>query len=62
MVAVETATPRSSSKSSQCSSKVRSGLRDTWAGSPSSKAARFGAAGPGIGLGSTPPVSRRSLR
>jgi hypothetical protein len=50
------------SKSSQCPSKVRSGLRETWAGSPSSSGARLRAEGPGIGLSSTPPVSRRSLR
>src|SRR5215207_8447174 len=62
MVAVETAMPLCSSKSSQCSARVRSGLRRTWAGSLCSSAPRLRAGGPGTGLDSTSPVSRRSRR
>ena len=61
MVAVEMPMPCSSSKSSQCSERVRSGLRPTWVGSLSSKAARLRAGGAGIGLASTSPVWRRNL-
>ena len=61
IVAVETLTPRSSSNSSQCSAKVRSGLAPAWAGSAASSAAPFRAGGPGTGLGSTTPVSLPSL-
>ena len=57
----ETARPCSSSKSSRCSSSVRSGLRKTWAGRAASSARPLCAGGPEGGLASTPPVSRRSL-
>ena len=59
--AVETPTPSASSKSSQCSASVRSGLALAWAGSDAPKAAPLRAGAPGTGLASTAPVSRRSL-
>ena len=59
IVAVETRTPADSSKSSQCSASVRSGLARTWAGSVASSAAPLRAGGPGTGLGSTSPVCWR---
>lgn len=62
IVAVETLIPCASSKSSQCSSSVRSGLASAWAGSAATSAAPFLAGGPGTGLGSTSPLSLRSLR
>jgi hypothetical protein len=59
IVAVDTLTPRSSSKASQCSSSVRSGLLRRWPGNHSWSIAPLVAGGPGMGLGSTSPVSLR---
>jgi hypothetical protein len=47
----ESARPCSSSKSSRCSSSVRSGLRETWAGRAASSARPLCAGGPEGGLG-----------
>jgi hypothetical protein len=57
--AVEAFTPNSSSKTSQCSSRVRSGLLRRWLGSHSLGIPPLMAGGPGMGLGSTSPVSLR---
>ena len=62
IVEVDTLTPWTSSNSSQCSARVRSGFARAWAGSAASSAAPLRAGGPGTGLGSTSPVLRRSLR
>jgi hypothetical protein len=58
IVALETFTPRSSSKASQCSSRVSSGLRSSWEGSHPESISPFLAGGPGMGRGSTSPCSR----
>ena len=58
IVALETFTPKASSKASQCSSRVRSGLRSSWEGSHSESKAPFTAGGPGMGRGWTSPDSR----
>src|SRR5215204_7664992 len=64
MVEVETSSPNSSSKASRCSSRVRSSFASRCFGSHSLSSVPFLEGLPGIGLGSTPPVSRRlrSLR
>src|SRR5215213_9132360 len=59
MVEVETLCPNSSSKASLCSSRVRSSLASRCLGSHSLSIAPFLEGLPGIGLGSTSPVSRR---
>jgi hypothetical protein len=59
IVAVDTVIPSSSSKASQCSSRVRSGLLRRWPANHSSSIPPLMAGGPGMGLGSTLPVSRR---
>jgi hypothetical protein len=46
---------------SQCSLRLRSGLFFSWVGNHSSSSPPFLAGGPGIGLGSTPPLSLRRL-
>jgi hypothetical protein len=61
MVAVETLTPEASSNASQCSSSVRSGSLSSWPGNHPSSRAPFLAGGPGMGEGSTSPVSLRRL-
>src|SRR3712207_2847721 len=58
-VEVETVCPNSSSKASLCSSRVRSSLASSCFGSHSLSIAPFLEGLPGIGLGSTSPVSRR---
>jgi hypothetical protein len=60
-VEVETASPSSSSNASRCSWSVRSWLASNCWGSHRSSIAPFLAGLPGIGLGSTSPVSRRLL-
>ena len=60
-VEAETTTPVSSSKASRCSSRVRSLFSCSWEGNHSSSAAPLRRGRPGIGLGSTSPVSRRLL-
>jgi hypothetical protein len=60
-VEVETASPNSSSKASRCSSSVRSWLVSSWLGSHRRSIVPFQEGLPGIGLGSTSPVSRRLL-
>lgn len=62
IVVVETARPCASSKSWQCSVSVRSGLARSWEGKRSFSASHLRAGGPGIGRGSTSPISRRILR
>ena len=57
MVEVETPSPNSSSKAWRCSSKVRSSLAFRCSGSHSFSIAPFLAGLPGIGSGSTSPVS-----
>ena len=59
IVAVDTVIPSSSSKASQCSSRVRSGLLRRWPANHSSSIPPLMAGGLGMGLGSTLPVSRR---
>src|SRR5215210_4553785 len=61
IVAVDTSTPESPSKHSQCSASVRSGLFSSWFGNHCSSIAPFLAGGPGMGLGSTSPLSLRLL-
>src|SRR5215218_1130567 len=61
MVEVETPSPNSSSKASQCSSRVRSSLASRCSGSHSLSIVPFLAGLPGIGSGSTSPVSLRLL-
>src|SRR5829696_2571286 len=58
-VEVETVCPNSSSKASQCSSRVRSSLASSCFGSHSLSIVPLLGGLPGIGLGSTSPVSRR---
>ena len=60
-VEVETTTPVSSSKASRCSWRVRSLLSCSWEGNHCWSAAPLRRGRPGIGLGSTSPVSRRLL-
>jgi len=60
-VAVETLTPESCSKASQCSASVRSGLFSSWSGNHRSSSAPFLAGGPGLGLSSPSPLSLRRL-
>ncbi len=60
-VEIDAATPRASSNASRCSSRVRSGFAPRWDGSHSSRTAPLSGGRPGIGLGSTSPVSRRRL-
>ena len=60
-VEVETASPISSSKASQCSSSVRSWLASNCLGSHPRSISPFLEGLPGIALGSTSPVSRRRL-
>src|ERR671912_2536408 len=60
-VEVETSSPNSSSNASRCSSKVRSSLASRCFGSHSLSIAPFLGGLPGIGCGSTSPVSRRLL-
>jgi hypothetical protein len=60
-VEVETLCPNSSSNASPCSSRVRSSFASRWWGSYSLSRAPFLGGLPGIGLGSTSPVSRRLL-
>ena len=57
MVEVETPSPKSSSKASRCSSKVRSSLAFRCSDSHPFSIAPFLAGLPGIGSGSTSPVS-----
>lgn len=57
IVALETFTPKPSSKASQCSSRVRSGLLSSWEGSHWASSSPFTAGGPGMGRGSTSPLS-----
>src|SRR5215204_261157 len=59
MVDVETLCPNSSSKASRCSSRVRSSLASRCSGSHSRSIAPFLEGLPGMGSGSTSPVSRR---
>ena len=59
MVAVDTFTPYSSSKASQCSSRVRSGFLRRWSGSHSPSIAPLMADGPGGAFAPTSPVSLR---
>src|SRR3954454_2169303 len=59
MVGVDTASPKRSSKASRCSSRVRSSLASRCSGSHSLSIAPFLEGLPGIGSGSTSPVSRR---
>src|SRR5215212_1437383 len=59
MVAVDTFTPKSSSKASQCSSRVRSGLLRRWSGNHSLSIAPLIAGGPDGTLAPTSPVSLR---
>src|SRR5918993_1044967 len=59
MVEVDTSCPNSSSKASRCSSRVRSSLAWRCLGSHSFSIAPFLEGLPGIGSGSTSPVSRR---
>src|SRR5215207_5934944 len=61
MVEVETVCPNSSSKASRCSSRVRSSLAWRCSGSHSLSIVPFLAGLPGIGSGSTSPVSLRLL-
>src|SRR5215216_3827000 len=61
IVASETSTPLSSSKATQCSLKVRSGLDFSCSGSHSLKASPFTEGLPGIFIVSTPPVWRLLL-
>jgi hypothetical protein len=61
IVASETSTPVSSSKTSQCSLRVRSGFLFRCSGSHSLKASPFSAGLPGIFIVSTPPVWRLLL-
>ncbi len=61
MVEVETVWPNSSSKASRCSSSVRSSLASRCFGSQLWSFAPFVEGLPGIGFGSTSPVSRRLL-
>jgi hypothetical protein len=58
-VEVETFCPNSSSKASLCSSRVRSSLASSCFGNHSLSKVPFLEGLPGIGLGSTSPVSRR---
>jgi hypothetical protein len=58
-VEVETVWPNSSSKALLCSSRVRSSLASRWWGSHSLSITPFLGGLPGIGLGSTSPLSRR---
>src|SRR5919202_1817855 len=58
---VETVSPNSSSKASRCSSRVRSWLASRCFGSQRWSIIPFLEGLPGIGLGSTSPVSRRLL-
>jgi hypothetical protein len=60
-VEVETASPKCSSKASRCSSRVRSSFASRCFGSHSLSIAPFLAGLPGIGSGSTSPLSRRLL-
>jgi hypothetical protein len=60
-VDVETASPNSSSNASRCSSRVRSSLALRCFGSQLWSSVPFLEGLPGIGLGSTSPVSRRLL-
>lgn len=59
MVEVEILCPNSSSKASRCSSRVRSSLASRCFGNQLRSIAPFLEGLPGIGLGSTSPVSRR---
>src|SRR5215217_1196061 len=59
MVDVETLCPNSSSKASRCSSRVRSSLASRCSGSHSRSIAPFLEGLPGMGSGSTSPISRR---
>src|SRR5215217_2118566 len=61
IVASETSTPLSSSKASQCSLRVRSGLNFSCWGSHCLKASPFTEGLPGIFIVSTPPVWRLLL-
>jgi hypothetical protein len=61
MVEVETLWPNSSSKASRCSSSVRSSLASRCFGSQLWSFTPFLEGLPGIGLGSTSPVSRSLL-
>ncbi len=61
IVAVDTLTPKASSNASQCSLSVKSGSFSSWLGNHSSSIAPFMAGGPGMGLGSTSPLSLRLL-
>jgi hypothetical protein len=61
MVEVETVCPNSSSKASQCSSRVRSSLASRCFGNHSLSITPFLGGLPGIGLSSTSPLSRRLL-
>jgi len=61
IVAVDTSTPEAFSKASQCSLSVRSGSSSSWLGSHPSSRAPFLAGGPGMGEGSTSPLSLRRL-
>lgn len=60
-MAVETFTPRASSNASQCSFSVRSGSFSSWIGSHLSSRVPFLTGGPGLGLGSSSPLSLRRL-
>ena len=59
MVDVETLSPKCSSKASRCSSRVRSSLASRSFGNQLRSIAPFLEGLPGLGLGSTSPVSRR---
>src|SRR5215208_6501262 len=64
IVALEIFTPKASSKASQCSSRVRSGLLSSWEGSHSASRSPFTAGGPGIGrsdITSLPPHLQPAL-
>jgi hypothetical protein len=61
IVASETLVPVRSSNASQCSPSVRSGFFSKYSGSHAPSAAPFTEVRPGMGLGSTSPVSRRRL-
>ncbi len=60
-VEIDAATPRASSNDSRCSSSVRSGFASRWDGSHSLRTAPLRGGRPGMGFGSTSPVSRRRL-
>lgn len=60
-VEIETASPSSSSNASRCSSRVRSWFFSSCLGSHPRSISPFLEGLPGIGLGSTSPVSRRRL-